>query len=50
MDIKTEVKAALAILSSIYVCGDAVDYMAAARAKLKRIYAELENGEARTDG
>lgn len=50
MDIKSEIKGTLSILAAICVSGDAVDYMAAARAKLKKIYQELDSKEAKEDG
>lgn len=42
-DVKAEVESALAILSTLSVSGDAVDVMAAVRAKLKRAIKALES-------
>lgn len=50
MDLKNEVRETIAILSRILVSGDAVDYMAAARVKLKRIYNELNLEGEESDG
>lgn len=42
-NVKAEIQGAIAILSTLSVSGDAVDVMAAARAKLKRALKELES-------
>lgn len=47
-DVKKEVNEALQILSALAVSGDAVDLMAAVRAKLKKALKLMEEGE--TDG
>ena len=47
-DILNELKSAFQVLSSIPVQGDAVDYMAVVRAKLRKVYTELEKIESET--
>lgn len=42
LDVKQEISATLAVLSTLAVSGDAVDVMAVARAKLKAVLAQLE--------
>lgn len=42
-NVKSEIEVAIAMLSTLSVSGDAVDVMAAARAKLKRALKELES-------
>lgn len=44
-EVKKEVTEALAVLSAIYVNGDAVDIVAAVRSKLKRAISLMEKGD-----
>lgn len=48
-DIKKELNDALAMLGMITLSGDAVDVMAAAKSKIRRVVAELDK-EVKTDG
>lgn len=50
MDIKKEITDTLAIISAVLVSGDAVDYVAAARSKLKAVIRELDEKEDDSDG
>lgn len=48
-NLKKELDTAVAMLSQIMVSGDAVDFMAAAKAKIRKVAAEL-NKEEKSDG
>ena len=48
-DINQELNDALKILSMIMLSGDAVDYMAAAKSKIRKVISMLEK-EVKTDG
>ena len=50
-ELRKEVNAIYQLISVVPVSGDAVDAIAAARAKLKKVYSELEKmGEVKGDG
>lgn len=44
-DILNELDTAYKLISSVPVCGDAIDVIAEARARLRKAYTELENKE-----
>lgn len=44
-EILKELDTAYKLISSLPVCGDAVDIIADARARLRKVYTELENKE-----
>ena len=49
IDILKEVDSVFQLISTIPVSGDSVDAMAAARSKLRKIYAEIKNTESKTN-
>lgn len=50
MDMRKEISDTLSIISAVLVSGDAVDYIAAARSKLKAVLRELDAKKEGADG